>query len=75
MKNYTNKYSQERMYIMSEEELREQRKDAVKRYKEMKKRKRKRVAKRIAIGLMKVTLVILAELAVITMFICAIPPR
>lgn len=82
MRNYTNKYSQEKMYIMSENELREYRKDTIRKYKAMKKRKFrnalkeiKRMLIRFAIGAFKMSLVLLAELIVIIIFICSIPPR
>lgn len=82
MKNYTNKYSQERMYIMSENELREYRKETIRKYKAMKKRKFKRALQEIkrmlikfAIGAFKMSLVLFVELVVIAIFICSIPPR
>ena len=75
MKNYTNIHTEERMYIMSEKELKQERVKAVKRYKELKKRRMKRFFRWLFIGILKVTAVSIAWLAVITMFICSIPPR
>ena len=74
MKNYTNIHSNERMYIMSETELREVRKKAIIKHKERQRRMIKRFIRWAFIGLLKVLGVFVIAIAVFLFFWCQIPP-
>lgn len=74
MKTYTNLYSNEKMYILSEKELKQREERAIKKRKQYNKRLFKRVVAWLFLWAFKISVVVVLTLVVMLYFWCQIPP-